>query len=147
MRASSWPPLYNCMKADDRGESNERRRIFPLWLRILCNDIVLLKWLRMSEVTARKVRVNSSSLKKFEKQAVESVSSTSKLSMPRQMIFKWQADVRFFFEILKISALSPTKFVFSKRKSTQNTNHYLWFVVTSQTMFVIPKRALKYSQG
>jgi hypothetical protein len=42
----------------------------------------------MSEVTAWEVRVNSSLSKKFEKQAVESASSTSKLSMLHQMIFK-----------------------------------------------------------
>jgi hypothetical protein len=28
-------------------------------------------------------------------------------------------------------------FVISKQKTTQTTNHYLWFVITSQTTFVI----------
>jgi len=32
-------------------------------------------------------------------------------------------------------------FVISKQKITQTTNHYLWFVITSQTMFVILKCA------
>jgi len=31
--------------------------------------------------------------------------------------------------------------VISKQKLTQNTNHYLWFVITSQNTFVISKRA------
>jgi len=31
-------------------------------------------------------------------------------------------------------------FVISKQKTTQTTNHYLWFVITSQTTFVISKR-------
>jgi hypothetical protein len=31
--------------------------------------------------------------------------------------------------------------VISKQKMTQNTNHYLWFVITSQNTFVISKRA------
>jgi len=29
----------------------------------------------------------------------------------------------------------------SKQKTTQTTNHYLWFVIISQTVFVISKRA------
>jgi hypothetical protein len=46
-----------------------------------------------------------------------------------------------FWKFLKKHTLLKNMFRISKQKTKQTTNHYLWFVIISQTVFVILKRA------
>jgi hypothetical protein len=46
-----------------------------------------------------------------------------------------------FWKFLKNHTLLKNMFMISKQKRTQTTNHFLWFVIISQTVFVISKRA------